>query len=87
MEISTAYVLAIGLVIALWLPYAISYIWRGRRADTRGSLGGSRGVTPDIGCVRAGSDNGGYGPQAPLMLPIVSKWHSTRTPSEYSLLV
>ncbi|HET9261566.1 MAG TPA: hypothetical protein VFO14_00855 [Vicinamibacterales bacterium] len=30
MEISTAYVLAIVLVIALWLPYAISYICRGK---------------------------------------------------------
>ena len=46
MDTSTAVVLAIVLMIALWLPDDIFYIRRGRRTDTPGLLGGSRGVTP-----------------------------------------
>ena len=46
MEIRTALTLALVLIIALWVPYFIFYIRRGRRTDTPGSPGGSHGVTP-----------------------------------------
>ena len=46
MEISTALSLALVLCIALWVPFFIITSVGGRRADTPGSPGGSRGVTP-----------------------------------------
>ena len=48
METSTAVALALVLSIALWVPYFIFYIAEERRADTPGSHGGGRGVTPTL---------------------------------------
>jgi hypothetical protein len=56
MEISTAVVLAIVLVIALWVPYAIFYIRRGKaRGHTWFTWWKPRGhsdIGPDLGGPR-----------------------------------
>jgi len=56
MDISTALVLAIELVMALWLPYAIFTSVEGRHMDTPGSRGGSRGAIRTSDRTRADLD-------------------------------
>ena len=65
MEISTPYVIAIVLVFALWVPYAIAYIRGGRaRGHTWFTWWKPRGhsdIGPDMGgprLTRPGADDG-----------------------------
>ena len=45
MDISTPFVVGIALFLALFVPYAIFHMRRGKDMDTRGSHCGSRAVT------------------------------------------
>jgi hypothetical protein len=56
METSTAIVLAVVQMIALWIPYYIWYARRGKAMDTPGSHGGSRVVTPTLARTSAACD-------------------------------
>ena len=57
MEISTAILLAIVLLVGLWVPCTTSGTSVvGEHVDTPGSHGGSRGVTPTLARTLVGSD-------------------------------